>query len=127
MRDYDSGGLRSTQGTGTQSGGGEGPFLLSGGQAQFVWEMNDGVDRISVAVIPADAGPEFGGWPEDPVRAFEVNGVEFGTSDRSGAWSFSLPAGEYWVRYSWSTVGAETGRWTFRVEERRPWWERSDA
>jgi hypothetical protein len=124
--DYDSGGMRSTRGVGTESTGGEGPLTLTGHEAQFTWELNSGVDRIQVAVIPAGTRG-FGDWPESGVRAFELGGVEFGTPNRQGSWNFSLPPGEYWVNYTWSTVGGETGRWTFRVEERRPWWEGDDA
>lgn len=125
---YESGGLRSTQGTGTQSGGGEGPFTLSGRDTRLSWHMNQGVVRIQVAVIPAAAGARFAEWPENKITAPEVGGLEFSTPDRSGSWSLSsLPAGEYWVRYQWSTRGAGTGVWSFRVEQRLPWWQRGSS
>lgn len=125
---FDSGILRSTLGTGTESGGGEGPFNLFGRDARLTWSLDDGVDRIQVAVISADTGPGFAGWPEDSTRASDFGGTEFATSDRNGSWSLaSLAPGDYWVRYEWSTRGGEPARWTYRVEQQLPWWRQASS
>lgn len=124
--DYSSGELTSTQGTGTESGGSEGPFTLIGRQARFHWQLNPGVDRIRVAMFPANTGGRFVDWEEGRVTARDLGGTEFSTTDRSGVWSLDrLPAGDYWVRYRWWTRGSETGRWSYQVEARLRMWERT--
>jgi hypothetical protein len=119
--DYRSGGMASTVGTGTESDGAEGPVVLSGRPARFVWQMNHGVVRIHVALVPVGASwPSFGSEERRPAG---LSATEFSTTDRVGSWNLAgVPPGSYRVRYSWSTWGAETGAWSFRVEERLPWW-----
>lgn len=108
VRAFDSGELRARAEAGTTSEGAEGPFTLTGRSARLTWSLNAGVDRVSVAVEEQGEGR-----------------VEFSSSARQGTWDLSaLPAGEYWVRHSWSTLGTQTGRWNFQVAERVPWWAR---
>lgn len=124
--DFPSSSLTSLKGTGTRSGGGEGPFTLGGREARLRWQLNPGVDRIRVAVIPADRGARFDDWERGQIPAGAVGGTEFTTTDRVGYWSLSqLAAGPYWVRYEWWTRGTQTGQWSYQVEERVPWWRRS--
>lgn len=121
---YSSGELSSTDGTGAQSGGGEGPFTLDARDARLRWYLNPGVDHVQMAVIPASAREKFAGWPESDVTAGDVGGIEFSSSDREGIWNLdTLPTGVYWVRYSWWTRGSDTGHWTFQIEQRVPWWK----
>lgn len=123
---FDSGPLRATEDGGTVSGGGGGQFTISGRDARLKWNLNEGVDRVQLAVIPVSAVREFVDWPMGSVTAGDVGGVEFTSPDRSGIWSLAaLPHGEYTVRHSWWTRGSETGRWAYVIEQRLAWWEAS--
>lgn len=119
--DFFSHGLASTNGTGTESSGGEGPFELSGRAARVSWHLNHGVERVTLQVVPIDApAPSF--FAPDPDSRL-AGGVEFTTSDRDGSRSLSaLPTGRYRLYYLWSTRGAETGEWSLAIEQRLPWW-----
>lgn len=120
---FDSLGLSSTRGTGTESYGGAGPFTLARRPASFRWHLNAEVVAIHVAVAPS--GPQYRSLLSKGLRPDRMPRVEFSTFDRSGTWSLaSLPPGTYWANYRWSTRGAETGRWTFEVRQRLPWWQK---
>lgn len=122
--DFDSGGMRSTAGTGATSRGLDGAFTLSGREPRLVWRLGSGVERIRVAIVPNRAMPSFANWPDQFTPSANVGWLEFTSTDRSGVWDLeSLPHGDYRVRYEWSTRGAELGTWKFEIEQRLPWWK----